>query len=145
MDEMIEPLIFYFKKVDDVEEEEATNDNMLCEGDYWEFKEPKEVEAWSLKMVPHRDNMHLNMKYKKSPALIPVFFNEKVKKIADNVYLDKQYHFTLLVNFDKIFFNIFPFLESLEPMPYVEELKQLEEKMDTGKYNNQDGSPLTVK
>jgi len=45
MDEMTEPLSFYFKKVDDIEEE-ATNDNMLHEGDYWEFNKPKEVEAW---------------------------------------------------------------------------------------------------
>jgi len=102
---------------------------MLREGDYWEFKEPKVVEAWSLKMVPHTDNMHFNMKYKKSTAFIPISFDEKVKRIANGVYLeikihcitvkndlppDKQYYFTLLVNSAKIFFNIFPFLESLK-------------------------------
>jgi len=74
MEDMTELLNVYFKKVDDVEPEEPTNDKMLMEGDYWEFKDPKEVEAWSLKMVPYIDDMHFNMKYKKSQTFIPISF-----------------------------------------------------------------------
>jgi len=124
MDEMSELLNVYFKKVDDLDEEEPNNNKMLCEGDYWEIKEPKEVEAWSLKMVPHMDNMHFNMKYKKSTTFIFISFDKKMKKISDGIFLeikihcatvksglppDKQYHFMLLVNSSKIFFSISPF------------------------------------
>jgi len=160
MEGMTEVLSAYFKKVDDIDFEEPTNDEMLLERDYWEFKDPKEVEAWSLKMVPHIDDMHFNIKYKKSPTFIPIMFEENVKRIVNDVYPkikihcvtkkndlppEKQYHFTLLFNSDKIYFNISLFLESLEPTPYVEELKDLERKVDAKEYNNEDGSPLTGK
>jgi len=89
--------------------------------------------------------MHFNMKYTKSSAFIPVSFDEKVKRFSDGKFpkikihyvivknglpSSQQYHFTLLVPSSKIIFNISPFLESLERMPYNVELKQLEAKVD---------------
>jgi len=56
MDDVAKLLGIYFKKVEDVKLEEPNNDDMLILGDYWEFIDPKEVEAWSLKMVPHRQH-----------------------------------------------------------------------------------------
>jgi len=46
---------------------------------------------------------------------------------------------------EKIYFNISPFLESLEPTQYVKELKDLERKVDAGEYHNEDGSPFRGK
>ena len=58
---------------------------------------------------------------------------------------EDQYHFTIVLNSEKINFNITPFLESLEPTPYSAEVKELEESVDRGEYHNKDGTPLTGK
>lgn len=63
----------------------------------------------------------------------------------NDVDADKQYHFTILLKPDKIYFNMSPFLRSLEPTPYRVELEQLEKKVDAGEYRNEDGTPLTGK
>ena len=36
-----------------MEPEPLSMDEMMKEGDYWEFTEPKTLESWSLKMIPH--------------------------------------------------------------------------------------------
>ena len=148
----------HFKRVEDVEEESPNVDEDMIEGDWWEFENPKEVDAWCLKMVPHTDNMHFNMKYRNSKAYLPISFDEKVKRVSTEKFpnikihcvttnnafpVGNQYHFTILLNSEKIWFNISPFLESLEPTPYSSEIKELERKIDNGEYHNMDGSPLT--
>jgi hypothetical protein len=160
MDDIIELLNVYFKRVEDVEPEEACSDEMMIEGDWWEFQDPKAVKAWTLKMVPHTDNMHFNMKYKNSPVFLPILFDEKVKTITrdlcsgvkiqcvttrNDLTPEQQYHFTTVLDSQKIDFNISPFLSSLESTPYVAELKQLEQKVDAGEYHNLDRTPLTGK
>jgi len=65
---------------------------MLKEGDYWEFKDPKEVEAWSLKIVPNIGDMHFIMKYKKSQAFISILFEEKVKRFTPDIYPNIRIH-----------------------------------------------------
>jgi hypothetical protein len=158
MEEFVDLLKAHFTKIDDVEPEDDTNDEMLIEGDYWEFTNPKEVEAWCLKLIPHTDNMHFNMKYRKTDVYLPISFDERVKRLSEDKYpdikvhcvttknefaADKQYHFTLVINTDKMYFNISPLLQSMEPTPYSAELKQLEQKVDDGYYQNLDGTPLT--
>ena len=84
-------------------------------------------------MIPHTDNMHFNMKHKNSIAFLPISFDEKIKRLAEAVFpeirihcvttilrvvVEDQYHFTIVLNSEKINFNITPFLESLEPTPY---------------------------
>ena len=122
--------------------EPMSMDEMMKEGDYWEFTEPKTLESWSLKMIPHTDNMHFNMKHKNSATFLPISFDEKIKRLTTDVFPDirihcvttaigvateDQYHFTIVLNSEKINFNITPFLESLEPTPYSAEVKELEE------------------
>ena len=143
-----------------MEPEPASVDELMKEGEYWEFTEPKALESWSFKMIPHTDNMHFNMKYKNSIAFLPISFDEKIKQLATDFFpeirihyvtttlgvaAEDQYHFTIVLNSEKINFNITPFLESLEPTPYSAEVKKLEESVDSGEYHNKDGTPLTEK
>ena len=159
MTEIESKLSAYFTKIP-MEPKPASMDKMMKEGDYWEFIEPKTLESWSLKMIPYTDYMHFNMKHKNSPAFLPISFDEKIKQLAEDVFLEirihcatttlgvaveDQYHFTIVLNLEKIYFNITPFLESLEPMPYSEEVKELEESVDRGEYHNKDGMSLTGK
>ena len=149
----------HFTKIP-IELEPVSMDEMMKEGDYWEFTEPKTLESWSFKMIPHTDNMHFNMKHKNSAAFLPISFDEKIKRIVEVVFpeikihcvtttlgvaAEDQYHFTIVLNSEKINFNITPFLESLEPTPYSVEVKELEESVDRGEYHNKDGTPLTGK
>ena len=149
----------HFTKIP-MEPESASMDEMMKEGDYWEFTKPKSLESWSFKMIPHTDNMYFNMKHKNSPAFLPILFDEKIKRLAKDVFseirihcvtttfgvaAEDQYHFTIVLNLEKIYFNIMPFLESLKPMPYSEEVKELEELVDKGEYHNKNGTPLIGK
>ena len=146
----------HFTKIP-MEPEPASVDEMMKEGEYWEFTKPKALESWSFKMIPHTDNMHFNMKHKNSAAFLPISFDEKIKRLATDVFPEikihcvtttlgvaakDQYHFTIVLNSEKINFNITPFLESLEPTPYSAEVKELEESVDRGEYHNKDGTPL---
>ena len=59
--------------------------------------------------------------------------------------VEDQYHFTIVLNSEKINFSIMPFLESLEPMLCSAEVKELKESVDRGEYHNKDGTPLIGK
>ena len=159
MTEIESKLSAHFTKLP-MEPEPESVDEMMKEGEYWEFTEPKALESWSFKMIPHTDNMHFNMKYKNSTAFLPISFDEKIKRLATDVFPDirihcvttalrvatkDQYHVTIVLNSEKINYNITPFLESLEPTPYSAEVKELEESVDRGKYHYKDGTPLTGK
>ena len=61
------------------------------------------------------------------------------------VAAEDQYYFTIVLNSEKINFNITSFLESLEPTPYSTEANELEESMDRREYHNKDGMSLTGK
>jgi len=98
MDDITELLDVYYKKIEDVELKDATNDEMMIEGDYWEFIDPKVVEAWSLKMVPHTNNMHFNMKYKNSPLYLRISFDERVKRIANDIFPEIKIHYVTTKN-----------------------------------------------
>ena len=158
MTEIESKLSAHFTKIP-MEPESVSVDEMM-EGEYWEFTEPKTHKSWSFKMIPHTDNMHFNMKHKNLTAFLPILFDEKIKQLAEDIFpeirihcvtttlgvaAEDQYHFTIVLNSEKIYFNITPFLENLEPMLYYEEVKELEESMDRRDYHNKDGMPLTGK
>ena len=138
MTEIESKLSAHFTKIP-MEPKPESIDEMMKEGEYWEFTEPKTLKSWSFKMIPHTDNMHLNMKHKNSTTFLPISFNEKIKRFAEDVFLEirihcatttlevaaeDQYDFTIVLNSEKINFNITPFLESLEPTPYSEEVER---------------------
>jgi len=92
MEEMIELLNVYFKKIEDIEPKDPITDKEMIEGDYWEFTNPKDVQAWSLKLILHTDNMNFNMKYYKSSLYLPISFDEKVKRITNDKYPTIKIH-----------------------------------------------------
>ena len=78
MTEIESKLDAHFTKIP-MELEPVSVDEMMKEGEYWEFIESKALESWSFKMIPHIDNMYFNMKYKNSIAFLSISFDEKIK------------------------------------------------------------------
>ena len=65
MEDQISTLEMYFKKHEVQCDDDDLNANEdVIEGEYWEFKEPERVEAWSLFMIPFTYDMTLSYKFK---------------------------------------------------------------------------------
>ena len=63
MDDELATLQMYFQKCEvQCQEDDRNNDENLIEGEFWQFKEPERVEAWSLFMIPFRNEMTLSFK-----------------------------------------------------------------------------------
>lgn len=161
MDLQIESLLRYYKRSSSVHcEDDAEGDDYVTYGDYWEFEDPQAVEYWSLHMIGMTHDMCFVVKYKNNDAYLPMTYTEKVKDVTEedeaaiNIHCvttqvdkppNKQYHFTICLNSILIPFNISHLLESLEPTEYRSMIKELEEKVDAGFYNNANGTALTGK
>ena len=158
MDDQMRTLEMYFKKREvQCDEDDLNADEDVIEGEYWEFKEPERVEAWSLFMIPFTDNMSLSYKFKSAQVYLQLSFQAKVKDVeADvnpilkvkcmttipDVEKNNQYHFAVFIDSVLIPFNLSPFLSSLEPTPYSSEIKELETKLDRNEWKNANGTPL---
>ena len=65
MEDQLSTLEIYFKKRKVQYDDDNLNvDENIIEGEYWEFKEPQRVEAWSLFMIPFTDEITLSYKFK---------------------------------------------------------------------------------
>ena len=78
MTEIESKLSAHFTKIP-MEPEPTSVDEMMKEGEYWEFIEPKTLKSWSFKMIPHINNMHFNMNHKNSTAFLPILFDETIR------------------------------------------------------------------
>ena len=102
-------------------------DDHLIEGEYWEFKEPDRVEAWSLFMIPFKNEMTLSYKFKGVEVYLQVLFQAKIKDVEVEMHpivkikcmttipdIDKkdQYHFAVCIDLVLIPFNLSLFLSA---------------------------------
>ena len=161
MEDEFECLNMYFQKSKiQCEEDTSGEDEFLIEGEYWEFKEPERVEAWSFHMIPHTNLIYFSYKFRSVQVFLTLSFEEKVKDVEidthpmlkikcmilmPSIERSQQYHFTICLNTLLIPFTMSPFLRSLEPTPYRMEIKELEAKIERKKYQNVDGLPLNGK
>ena len=161
MDDQMRTLEMYFKKREvQCDEDDLNADEDIIKGEYWEFKEPQRVEAWSLFMIPFTDDMTLSYKFKSAQVYLQLSFQVKVKDVeADanpilkvkcittisDVEKKNQYHFAIFIDSVLIPFNLSLFLSSLEPTPYSSEIKELETKLDRNNWKNANNTPLNWK
>ena len=161
MDNELATLQMYFQKCKvQCQEDDRNNDENLIEGEFWEFKEPERVEAWSLFMIPFKNEMTLSFKFKGAQVYLQISYQTKIKDVeADmhpvikikcmthipDVEKSDQYHFAVCIDSELIPFNLSPFLGSLDPTPYRTEIKELEKKLDNKEWMNLNGTPLTWK
>ena len=154
-------LEMYFKKREvQCDDDDLKANEDVIEGEYWEFKEPERVEAWSLFIIPFIDDMTLSYKFKSAQVYLQLSFQAKVKDVeADanpivkikcmttipEVEKKNQYHFFVFIDSVLIPFNLSPFLTNLEPTSYSSEIKELETKLDRNKWKNANGTPLNWK
>ena len=161
MEDELATLQMYFRKCAvQCDKDDYDVDDQLIEGEYWEFKEPDRVEAWSLFMIPFKNEMTLLYKFKGTEVYLHVSFQTKIKDVEVETHLvvkikcmttisniDKkdQYYFAVCIDSVLIPFNLSPFLGSLDPMPYRSEIKELEKKLDNNEWRNANGTSLTWK
>ena len=161
MEDELATLQMYFRKCAiQCDEDDNNIDDQLIEGEYWEFKEPDRVEAWSLFMIPFKNEMTLSYKFKGVEVYLQVSFQAKIKDVEAEMYpvvkikcmttildIDKkdQYHFAVCIDLVLILFNLSPFLGSLDPTPYRSEIKELEKKLDNNEWRNANATSLTWK
>ena len=134
MEDQFESLNMYFQKCEiQCEEDTSGQDKSLIEGEYWEFKEPKRVEAWSFHMISHTNLICFSYKFRSAQVFLTLSFEEKVNldveidthpmlkikcmTLKSGIERLQQYHFTICLNKLLILFTMFPFLRSLEPTP----------------------------
>ena len=138
-------------------DDEDQGNDFVQYGDYWEFRDPEEVEYWSLHMIAMTHDMCFVVKYKNNDAYLRLTYTEKVKDINPGTELviniqcvttendlpeSQQYNFTISFNSASILFNITHVLESLEPTQYSPMIKESEEKVDAGSFHRMDGTIL---
>ena len=139
-------------------EDPNEKDENLIEGEYWEFKDPKKVEAWGLMMIPNSNNFAFTYKFKNSQCFLNLSFLEKVKDVEPDALptlrvkcvttipeCEDQYHFTICIDSVRIPFAITLLLESLEPTPFRGEIKELERRIDNNEWKDVNGSSISWK
>ena len=133
MEDQFKSLNMYFQKCEIQCEEDTTGpDEFLNEGEYWEFKEPERVKAWSFHMIPHTNLICFLYKFRSAQVFLTLLFEEKVKDmeidthpmlkikcmtLKPGIERLQQYHFSICINTLLIQFTMSPFLSSLEPIP----------------------------
>ena len=64
-----------------VEDAEEYGDEEII-GDCWIWKEPEQVEYWSIIKTPMKCEINFITKWKNSPTTLPVSLNEKVVEVS---------------------------------------------------------------
>ena len=126
MADQIERLCQFFVRKDVNLSDNEGNDN--TSGEYWEVKDPKHLEFWSIALVPMIENVNFVMTFSATPHALPISVDEHIKDVVhfkDNIlYIHCQtmdvdpYSFTIVLNNNTSPFTVVPFLSSLEGSSY---------------------------
>ena len=81
-------LAMYFAMIDRRVDDEDETDPRLLYGTSWRFQAPKEVESWSLAMIPFTHNIQFCFKFKKNQIFLKLTTAEHVKEVE---YLDDDF------------------------------------------------------
>jgi hypothetical protein len=138
MDSQVERLQTLFDrfKIPDDNREEYGDEDVL--GECWEWRDPHEVEYWTLMLVPTTQNLSFMTKYNKSEANLPVSLNETVREVntgpRDVIFVccktvdpdqNSEYLFSYVINTRKTIFSISAYYKSLEDTSFRELQKPL--------------------
>ena len=121
MGDQIQRLQLFFKRKEVNISNDDDDDNSNSE--YWEFFNPKEIEAWSIALVPMTEFLHFQAKFRTANDTMAISVDEKVNDVvwyAENTVLihceataSPPYFFTICVNNLASPFSTLYFLRSL--------------------------------
>ncbi len=124
-------------------------------GEYWEFRDPEEVEFWSIALVPMTDKTHFVHKFRNASTPLHISVDEKIidigvqkgstVEIACETTVDVPYKFTICVDISTSPFNLQEFLTSLGGTNYTTIVTEVEDQIDKGQWMTKDRKPLKAK
>ena len=137
---------FFIRKDVDLSNDEG-NDNTSRE--YWELKDLKCLESWSVALVPMTENANFVMKFSAVPHTLPVSADEYIKDVVhfkDNILhihcktTDADpYSFTIVLDNSTSLFIVVPFFSNLEGSFYEPLMKEIEVDIDKKSLVTKDG------
>ena len=147
MGEQIQRLQLFFKRKEvDISDDEGDDNS---DSEYWEFQNPKEVEAWSIALIPMTDFLHFRAKFRTAEDAMPISADEKVKDVVwytDNILLihcettaSPPYFFTICLDNSASPFTTLYFLRSLNNSVYEPLMKEVEREIDNKAWQSKDG------
>jgi len=108
-------------------------------GECWEWKEPHEVEYWTLALVPMNKNVSFRTKYKKVKDNLPMTLTKVVREVTTGpnglIFVcckmadpdqKEEYLFSYVINSLKIIFLVSAYYKTLEGTDYQELQKKIE-------------------
>ena len=109
-------------------------------------------------MIPNSNNFAFIYKFKNAQCFLNLSFLEKIKDVESDAHItlrvkcvttipecEDQYHFAICLDSVGIPFAITSLLDSLEPMPFRREIKELERRIDNNEWKDVNGSSLSWK
>ena len=140
-----------------VEDAEEYGDEEII-GDCWIWKEPEQVEYWSIIKTPMKCEISFITKWKNSPTTLPVSLNEKVVEVSagprstiivscitTNNKQVEPYSFSYIVDAKRAVFSIAMYCKSLDDTQYREVQKNLEIHIQEKRWQSDDGGQLPPK
>ena len=128
--------LFVRKDIDLSDDKGDNNTN----GKYWEVKDPKRLESWSIVLVPMIENVHFVIKFDAGLHALPIFADKWMKEVAFykgsilHIHcktIDAEpYAFTIVVNNMMLPFSVVLFLSSLKDSPYKALIKENENEIN---------------
>ena len=109
-------------------------------------------------MISNSNNFAFTYKFKNVQCFLNLSFLEKVKDVEPDAHptlrvkcvttipeSKDQYHFAICLDSVSISFAITPLLESLEPTPFRDEIKELERRIDNNEWKDVNGCSISWK
>ena len=140
-----------------VEDAEEYGDEEII-GDCWTWKEPEQVEYWSIIKTPMKCEISFITKWKNSPTTFLVSLNEKVVEVSSGpsstiivscITTDSNqlepYSFSYIVDAKRAVFSIAMYYKSLDDTEYREVQKSLEIHIQEKRWQSDDGGQLPPK
>ncbi len=153
MEEQRQRLSAIFKTRDVSISDDEGDDN--TSGEYWEFRDPHEVEYWSIALIPMTDKTHLVHKFRNAPTALMISVEERildigvqkgsVVEIACETTTPETYRFTICIDITLSPFNVTEFLRSLEGSNFAPLITEVEDQIDKKQWESKDGQPLKSK
>ena len=150
MGDQIQRLQLFFKRKEvDISDNDG-DDNSNSE--YWEFLHPKEVEAWSIALVPMTNFVHFQTRFRIADNAMAISLDKKVKDVVwytDSTLLihcettaSLPYFFMICVDNSKSPFLTLYFFRSLNGSVYEPLMKDVQRDIDQKAWQTKEGLPL---
>ena len=137
------------------EDLEKFGDDLILE-ECWTWKEPEEVDCWSITLTPCSDLLSFKTKFRNCQETLPISLYEIVtefKNGLDNVFIvscktidldqKEEYVFLYIIPSKEIVYSVSMTCRSLENTNYKGVYSNLISHMDDKRWVSKDGGPLS--